>query len=171
MTDSTVLYDEDFVAWSRQQAEALRAAAKTGSNLRLDWENLAEEIEDLGKSTRRELGSRLSVILEHLMKLELSRAKNPRASWRQTIRRERAAIERLLDDSPSLRRELPDLAQKERRRIAGVVIADLNARRELTAPSPDAPHAAAEGDIGSYTAEQILEDWFPPDPKASPREK
>jgi hypothetical protein len=70
MPDVKTLYDEDFVAWSEQQAEALRAAARTGSNQQLDWENLAEEIESLGRSQRRELRSRLSVIMEHLVKLE-----------------------------------------------------------------------------------------------------
>ncbi len=52
MTDLKTLYDEDFVAWAEHQAEALRAAARGGSNQALDWENLAEEIEDLGKSLR-----------------------------------------------------------------------------------------------------------------------
>jgi Domain of unknown function DUF29 len=46
----TTHYDEDFVAWSQQQAEALRAAARGGSNQVIDWQNLAEEIEGLGKS-------------------------------------------------------------------------------------------------------------------------
>jgi hypothetical protein len=50
MAETKALYDEDFVAWAQEQAAALRAAARAGSNLRLDWQNLAEEIEDLGKS-------------------------------------------------------------------------------------------------------------------------
>ena len=59
----TGLYEEDFVRWTEGQAAALRrvkrlAARSTGrSNLRLDWENLAEKIESLGKSDRRELRS------------------------------------------------------------------------------------------------------------------
>ena len=48
MTAVKSLYDEDFFAWSQQQAEALRAAARGGWNQPLDWHNLAEEIEDLG---------------------------------------------------------------------------------------------------------------------------
>jgi Domain of unknown function DUF29 len=43
------LYDTDFLAWSKQQAEALRAALRNGSDQRLDLGNLAEEIDDLGK--------------------------------------------------------------------------------------------------------------------------
>jgi hypothetical protein len=42
------LYEEDFVRWTEQQAAALRAAARAGTNLPLDWENLAEEIDSLG---------------------------------------------------------------------------------------------------------------------------
>jgi hypothetical protein len=49
MPDVKTLYDEDLVAWARRQAEALRSAARTGSTQQLDWENLAEEIESLGR--------------------------------------------------------------------------------------------------------------------------
>jgi hypothetical protein len=55
MTAVKSLYDEDFFAWSQQQAHG-------GSNYELDWENLAEEIEGLARSERRELASRLSLI-------------------------------------------------------------------------------------------------------------
>jgi predicted YcjX-like family ATPase len=57
MSDVKPLHDEDFVAWSKEQAEALRAAARTGSNLAQDWANLAEEIEDLGVSQNSALHS------------------------------------------------------------------------------------------------------------------
>ena len=69
MAELRRLYDQDFVAWSKQQAEALRTAARSGSNQSLDWENLAEEIEDLGKSARRELHSQIRRIVGHLLKL------------------------------------------------------------------------------------------------------
>ena len=67
---ATQFYEEDFVRWTEQQSRALREAAGVGTNLPLDWANLAEEIESLGASQRRELHCRLAVILEHLMKLE-----------------------------------------------------------------------------------------------------
>jgi hypothetical protein len=57
MMDVKRLYNEDFVLWSKQQADALRAAAHGGSNLRLDWGHLAEEIEDLGTSQRSALSA------------------------------------------------------------------------------------------------------------------
>jgi hypothetical protein len=74
------LYEEDFVRWTEEQSSALRDAAGVGTNLPLDWENLAEEIESLGRSQRYELRSRLAVILEHLIKLEHSLAIDPRVT-------------------------------------------------------------------------------------------
>src|SRR5471032_1260581 len=81
MSDVNTLHDEDFVAWSKQQAEALRAAARTGSNQMLDWANLAEEIEDLGASQRSPLHSQLRRIIQHLLKLENSPAAERRHGW------------------------------------------------------------------------------------------
>jgi hypothetical protein len=59
----SAIYDEDFLLWTEEQAAALRRAK--GSDLTLDWENLAEEIESLGKSDRRELRSQITRILRH----------------------------------------------------------------------------------------------------------
>jgi sugar (pentulose or hexulose) kinase len=68
MTDTAAdLYGRDFVRWAEAQAAALRAAARAGAILPLDWEHLAEEVEDLAQSQRRELRSRLGTILEHLL--------------------------------------------------------------------------------------------------------
>jgi len=75
------LYEEDFVRWTEEQSSALRDAAKVGTNLPLDWENLAEEVESLGRSQRHELRRRIAVILEHLLKLERSPAADPRRGW------------------------------------------------------------------------------------------
>jgi hypothetical protein len=83
-------YDEDFVSWTEQRAAELRQAK--GSNLPLDWENLAEEIESLGRSDRRELRPQTTRILRHLLKLEASPAAEPHAGWRSTIREARSEI-------------------------------------------------------------------------------
>src|ERR1700693_2511794 len=99
------LYDQDFVLWTKQQATALRRSK--GSNLPLDWENLAEEVESLGISQRTRLNSQIRRILHHLFKLEVSPRAAPRAGWRATtIRDARAEIQDLLEASPSLRREI-----------------------------------------------------------------
>ena len=116
MTDVSDLYESDFVRWSEEQAAALRSAAMSGANLPLDWEHLAEEIDSLGKSLRSELRSRLATIIEHLLKLQLSPATDPRGGWMETIGRERVEVETLLDENPSLRGALPDsLASADRK--------------------------------------------------------
>jgi hypothetical protein len=65
MAKVDALYDRDFVLWTEQQAATPRRAK--GSNMPLDWENLAEEIESLGKSDRRALSSQIRRILHHLL--------------------------------------------------------------------------------------------------------
>ena len=106
-------YDTDLALWAESQARALRDAGHTGTNLPIDWENVAEEIEALGKSQARELASRISIILVHLMKLHASPATEPRAGWRETIAQQRNDIERVLADSPSLRRTIANVIRNE----------------------------------------------------------
>ena len=92
MPDGASLYETDFHAWSRQQVEALRAAARAGSKLALDFETLAEEVEDLGKGLRTELRRCVETIVEHLLKLQFSPSAEPRAGWRGTVRRSRREV-------------------------------------------------------------------------------
>jgi hypothetical protein len=165
MTAVKSLYDEDFFAWSQQQAKALRSAARGGSNYELDWENLAEEIDALGRSERRELASRLSLIIEHLVKLNHSSARYPRRRWRETVRRERAEVERVLEDNPSLRRKVPDLINKETPRTVDRVVGDLAERGELSRSLRQSLKAKTYLDLFGYREDQILGDWFPPEPE------
>jgi hypothetical protein len=147
------LHEEDFVRWTEQQARALREAARSGVNLPLDWENLAEEIDDLGRSVRHELRSRISTIIEHLLKLTHSPATDPRRGWIETIVRERSQIEPLLDESPSLRRELVQMIRQEGSRAARLTTRVLRL------------HGESIGSLAppAYTEEQVLGDWFPGD--------
>jgi hypothetical protein len=149
------LYDEDFVRWTEEQGAALRQAARSGTNLPLDWENLAEEVESLGRSERRELRNRIAVILEHLLELQCSRAQDPRSGWMDTIERERSNIGRLLEDSPSLRNELADLIAQEITRARRLAARSLERHGEA-----DAARAAGLGDA-RYAPEQVIGDWFP----------
>jgi hypothetical protein len=74
----------------------------------LDWDHLAEEIEGLARGDRRELVSRLASIVDHLAKLEFSLSIAPRAEWTETVMRDRAEIDSILQDSPSLRDIMPE---------------------------------------------------------------
>ncbi|MDR3474021.1 MAG: DUF29 domain-containing protein [Devosia sp.] len=91
-------YEEDFALWSAEQAELLRA----GKLDRVDLQNIAEEIESLGRSQKHELRSRMTVLLMHLLKWERQPEHRSR-SWASTIRTQRQEIEVELEDSPSLR--------------------------------------------------------------------
>jgi hypothetical protein len=98
MPRNATAYDEDFYAWSMEQVELLRS----GEFSEIDAANIAEELESMGKNNRRELGSRLVVLLMHLLKWRYQpNRRSP--SWGTTIRDQRDEIEALLADSPSLR--------------------------------------------------------------------
>src|SRR3954454_5829770 len=99
------LYDTDIALWSEHQADLLRrrAAGQLVNDADLDWSNIAEEIEAVGRSERSSLRSLISTAIEHLMRLEVSPATDPRRSWKATIKRTRRDIRDLLKDSPSLR--------------------------------------------------------------------
>jgi Domain of unknown function DUF29 len=99
-TKAAELYDEDFYAWTQQQAEALRTHFR-GDN-RLDVEHLAEELEDLGKSDLQAVESFIEHIIAHLLKLDYSGHVAPRAHWRAEIVNFRQNIDRKI--SPSIRR-------------------------------------------------------------------
>lgn len=160
MSDVKTLYDEDFFAWTKEQADVLRSAAQGSSNRKLDWENLAEEIECLGKSDRRELGSQIRQIIHHLLKLQYSSASMPRAGWIQSISDARVEIDALIEQSPSLAGEVRALSGAEHRRGSRKAIADLEQHSELDTALTARIRAT------TYTLEQILdEDWFPPEPQ------
>ena len=163
MPDVKTLYDEDFALWSEQQAEALRAAARGGSNQPIDWENVAEEIGDLVKSERRALRNQVRRIIVHLIKLEHSPASNTRPSWRESIGDARVQIEDILDDSPSLKREVGKVIRDQTERGARLAIADLADRGELHRSLEQELKAKSYLDLFAFTPEQILGDWFPPE--------
>lgn len=98
MSRNAIDYEEDFYAWTVEQARLLRG----GDLSAIDVGNIAEEIESLGRSDRRELRSRLTVLLMHLLKWR-EQPERRSTSWSGTIREQRRQIELVLDDSPSLR--------------------------------------------------------------------
>ncbi|WP_435539855.1 DUF29 domain-containing protein [Azospirillum sp. ST 5-10] len=144
-------YDEDYYAWTQEQARLLREAARERINTAVDWEHIAEEIEDMGKSDRRLVGSHLARVVEHLLKLEFSPAAAPRGGWRKTVLEQRASAIDALDDSPSLKGKLAIGAIYRRgRRFASEGLGqDQVEERLLPADCP-------------YSLDQLLdEDWWP----------
>lgn len=158
MPDGGTLHETDFLAWTRHQAEALRAAARAGTNMPLDWETLAEEIEDLGRQLQFELNNRLSTIIEHLLKLQYSPASRAYAGLRRTVRRSRSEVGLLLKGNRTLRQSVPDMIAEVAEDTAKRVGMDLLERREIT------PAVVAELKGGAYTEAEVLSDWFPESP-------
>jgi Domain of unknown function DUF29 len=136
-TRAAELYDEDFYAWTQQQAEALRTHFR-GDN-RLDVEHLAEEVEDLGKSELHAVESFIEHIIAHLLKLDYSGQAPPRAHWRAEIVNFRQNIERKI--SPSIRRrvarELDELYRRARQTAAvGALVHEPDLIRRLPKACP-----------------------------------
>ncbi len=151
MTDAKVLYETDFHEWLLDQATALRRAAAVGSNLDLDFENLAEEIESMGKSELSAVESAYARVIEHLLKLEHSPARYPRRGWKVSATVHRQDAEEELRKSPSLLRKIDwGRLYRRARKVAAVSLEDDGiAARDLPGSCP-------------YTLEQIRdEDWWP----------
>ena len=139
------LYDSDFFAWSREQAELLRS----GKLAQADIENIAEEIESMGRTEKRELVSRLSVLLLHLLKWRYQPGKRG-PSWEASIRVQRNRLADHLDDNPSLKPLLPQ----------ALASAYQNAWREAVAETGLA--ATTFPEACPWTAEQVLDRGFWP---------
>jgi hypothetical protein len=144
------LYDEDFYAWTQEQAELLRRGG-AGAN-RLDVELIAEEIEDLGKSELHTCQSLCEHIIEHLLKLEYSGLAEPVEHWRDEIVEWRVQLGRKLTRSIVAKMNLD-----ERYRYA------LRLLRRLERDAPGMmQRVPAEC---PYSLDQIVgsggEDWFP----------
>ncbi len=92
------LYEQDFYAWANEQAALLRAG-KLGE---ADIEHIAEEVESLGKTEKRELVSRLIVLMVHLLKWRFQPRLRGR-SWKLSVEEQRIAIDAHLSDNPSLK--------------------------------------------------------------------
>lgn len=94
-------YESDFYTWTLEQAAAIRA----GHYAQIDIENLAEEIESMGRSEKRALDSRLTVLLVHLLKWQFQPVRRGK-SWQLTIKGQRLNVSDLLNDNPGLKPQL-----------------------------------------------------------------
>jgi hypothetical protein len=98
----SALYDRDTARWAEEQARLLRQRAELANNDALDWLHLAEEIEAVVASEKREVRSRLALIVQHLLKWQYQPDLRSR-SWRATLHVQRRDLLAVLEDSPSLR--------------------------------------------------------------------
>jgi hypothetical protein len=147
------LYEQDFFAWTRSQARELRRFARTRPNVALDVKHIAEEIADSGTERRDALRSWTARIIEHLLLLEHSPAKQPRRGWIDEIVNFRSEIERRLSGTleRDLKRRLPILYDEARR----------NLRRKLERYG-EAEIAARLPERCPFTLDQVLGDFWPP---------
>ena len=139
-------YESDFAMWAAEQGALLRE----GRLDRLDLENLAEEIESLGISNKRQIESRMAILLMHLLKWRYQ-PEFRCGSWRSTLLEQRTRIARVTRDSPSLRDYPAEILQSE------YEIARTKASMETTVFLNLFPEACP------YTIEQVLDPDFLPD--------
>ena len=98
-TSPPTLYQQDLVAWYDDTVAKLKA----GHFAALDIEALIEEVEGLAGRDRRELESRVEVLLNHLLKRLYVASPADYRGWELTIREQRRQLQKLLQQSPSLR--------------------------------------------------------------------
>ncbi|MFO1036683.1 MAG: DUF29 domain-containing protein [Geminicoccaceae bacterium] len=99
----STLYETDFYSWTLTQAQRLRDAAslRPGQVPELDWQDLAEEVEDLGLSLERELYARFTMLLSDLLKWSMLPSHRGTSS-QIGLAEQRFAIARLLRKNPGL---------------------------------------------------------------------
>jgi len=95
-------YNVDFYGWASEQASLLRAGHLSAA----DIENIAEEIESMGRGEKRELVNRLTVLLKHMLKWKFQPKKRT-SSWQASVQVQRNGVRRHLVDNPSLRPLIP----------------------------------------------------------------
>jgi hypothetical protein len=148
MSPVSPLYDTDFYQWSQQQAALMRA----GKVHELDCDNVAEELESLGISQWHALENRLEVLVMHLLKWRYQPERRQRGhSWQRTIWTQRTRILRLLQRSPSLRRQ-----------VAPMIAEQYNSICKQTARETQLPLATFP-EVCPWTAEQVLDEDFWPE--------
>ena len=156
MSQLATLYDTDYAQWAQRNAELLR----TGRFAELDIAHLLEELGDMSKSDRRELHSRLLVLLAHLLKWEYqyqTLAERWREfkgdSWRATIVEQRKQLATLLRQSPGLKAAIEE-----------TIAAAYPDAVDLAHKETRLPEALFPG-VCPYSRTQIFDDDFYPEAK------
>ena len=146
MPVKSALYDDDFYAWSGQQAALLRA----GQLAQADIDNIAEEIDSMGRMEKRELVSRLTILLLHALKWQFQPKKRGR-SWQLSLDEQRFQVASHLADNPSLKARLAEAMAE------AYHVAVLKAARETRLTKARFPAACP------YLFEQMMDEAFWPE--------
>ncbi len=141
---TTTDYEVDFYQWTQEQAALIRRGLFT----QMDTENLAEEIESMGRSDKRSLGSYLEAVLLHLLKWQFQPEQRGNR-WIESLCNGRNEIERLLEQSPSLVSQIPEMIINEYCR------ARRQATKETGLPLSTFPKQCP------FSAEEIIADYWP----------
>lgn len=115
------LYDRDFLAWTQEQAEALRRRDVDG----IDWDNVIEEVETLGRSEKHAWTSYCRNVVSHLLKIEHSGSDRHLSHWRKEVEGWRVEMCDRLEDNPSMNGELAALLARAWSRGRRDAVADL----------------------------------------------
>lgn len=147
------LYETDFYAWTRRQAQELRRLKTLRLNVEVDLDHVAEEIEDLGTSERDTCRSQVARILEHCLKLAYSPSLPPRRGWRRSIVEARSVLENKL--SASIRRDMEQCLPRLYRTARRAAILALEEYDEAEA-------AQLLPETCPWTLDDVLrDDWYP----------
>lgn len=138
-------YEDDFYGWTLANAQLMRE----GKMNEVDFENIIEEIESMGRSTFDQLVNRLCVLMAHLLKWQYQ-AEKRKNGWRATINEQRRQIKRLMRHHPSLKSRMEEAFSESYEDAAG------QASDETEKPKSTFPERCP------YTLEQCLdEDFYP----------
>jgi len=137
--------DDDFALWAAEQGALIRS----GRFDRVDLENVAEELESLGRGDKYQIDHRMEVLLAHLLKWQFQPEERSN-SWKATLFEQRTRIGRLIEDSPSLKVRPGEMLR------GSYIIGRYEAIRETKLPETIFPETCP------YTIEQILDPDFLP---------
>ena len=143
-----VRYERDYYGWIQHNVLAIRE----GRLKDVDWADVAEELEDIGKRERRALRSRLARLQAHLLKwsYQPERRRSSEHSWRATIEHARDSARELIEENPSLKPQLQELLSKAYRDALAQVVGETNLPKEtFPAASP-------------WSLDQVLDEDFWP---------
>ena len=146
---ATSKYEHDYYGWIQQTVRAIRE----GRLKDVDWGNVAEELEDMGKSERRALRSQLARLLAHLLKwcYQPERRRSSEHSWRATIEHARDSVDELVEENPSLKPQLKELLQAAYRDALAEVVGQTNLPKKRFPPA------------SPWSVEQVLDQDFWPE--------